>query len=212
LPSSPVAQSSWQIGEGANFEALIIPASVNYVGKGANLYRVGLKPTGAAHVVTKYLRTTWLWDKVRVQGGAYGGLCSLDHRSGNFTFLSYRDPNLLETIDIYDQTPDFLKRTELNESELTRSIIGAIGDIDAYQLPDAKGYTSMQRYLAGEADDIRQRRRDEILGARIADFRAFADALSELIDHGQVVVLGSEQAIRAVNARRPGFLHIVQVG
>jgi presequence protease len=211
LPSSPVAQSSWQIGEGANFEALIIPASVNYVGKGANLYRVGFKPTGAAHVVTKYLRTTWLWDKVRVQGGAYGGLCSLDHRSGNFTFLSYRDPNLLETIDIYDQTPDFLKRTELNESELTRSIIGAIGDIDAYQLPDAKGYTSMQRYLAGEADDILQRRRDEILGARIADFRAFANALSELIDHGQVVVLGSEQAIRAVNARRPGFLHVAEV-
>jgi Zn-dependent M16 (insulinase) family peptidase len=172
---------------------------------------LGLKPSGAAQVVTKYLRTTWLWDKVRVQGGAYGGLCSLDHRTGNFTFLSYRDPNLLETLDIYDNTPDFLKRTELDETELTRSIIGTIGDVDAYQLPDAKGYTSMKRYLTGEGDDIRQRWRDEILGARIADFRAFADALSELIDHGQVLVLGSEQAIRAANARRPGFLHVAQV-
>jgi presequence protease len=172
---------------------------------------LGFRPSGTAHVVVNYLRTTWLWDKVRVQGGAYGGFCTLDHRSGNFTFLSYRDPNLLETLDIYDQTPAFLKRAEPDESELTRSIIGTIGDIDAYQLPDAKGFTSMQRYLAGESDDIRQRRRDEILGANVADFRDFANILAELSSQGQVVVLGSEQAIQAVNARRPGFLHLAQV-
>jgi Zn-dependent M16 (insulinase) family peptidase len=211
LPSSPVAQSSWQMGEEPSSEALIIPASVNYVGKGGNLYRLGLTPSGAAHVIVKYLRTTWLWDKVRVQGGAYGGFCALDHRSGNFTYLSYRDPNLLETLDIYDQTPGFLKRAEIYKTELTRSIIGTIGDIDAYQLPDAKGYTSMQQYLAGETDEIRRRRRDEILGADVTDFRAFADALAELTAYGQVVVLGSEQAIQAANARRPGLLHISKV-
>jgi hypothetical protein len=211
LPSHPIAQSSWRIGEGPRFEALAIPASVNYVGKGGNLYRLGLRPSGAAHVVVKYLRTTWLWDKVRVQGGAYGGFCTLDHRSGNFTFLSYRDPNLLETLDIYDQTADFLKQAGPDEAELLRNIIGTIGDIDTYQLADAKGFTSMQRYLAGESDDIRQRRRDEILGASVADFRAFADAVAELTAYGQVVVLGSEQAIQAANARRPGFLHVAQV-
>ena len=211
LPSHPIAQSSWRIGEGPRFEALAIPASVNYVGKGANLYRLGFRPSGAAHVVIKYLRTTWLWDKVRVQGGAYGGFCAFDHRSGNFTYLSYRDPNLLETLDIYDQTPSFLKQAELDKTELTRNIIGTIGDIDTYQLPDAKGFTSMQRYLAGETDDIRQRRRDEILGASVADFRAFADALAELTACGQVVVLGSEQAIQAANARRSGFLHVAEV-
>jgi presequence protease len=211
LPSSSVAQSSWQVGEGPSFEALTIPASVNYVGKGANLYRLGFRPSGAAHVVAKYLRTTWLWEKVRVEGGAYGGLCVLDHRSGNFTFLSYRDPNLLETLDVYDQTPGFLKRSALDDAELRRSIIGTIGDIDAYQLPDAKGYTSMQHYLAGETDEIRQLRRDEILGARVAHFRAFADALADLTGHGRVVVLGSEQAIRAVDALRPGLLHVSRV-
>jgi Zn-dependent M16 (insulinase) family peptidase len=211
LSSSPVEQSSWQIGEGPSSEALIIPASVNYVGKGANLYRLGLRQSGAAHVVVKYLRTTWLWDKVRVQGGAYGGFCALDHRSGNFTYLSYRDPNLLETLDIYDQTPGFLKRAELDTTELTRSIIGTIGDIDAYQLSDAKGFTSMQRYLAGETDEIRQRRRDEILGTSVADYRAFADVLADVAEYGQVVVLGSEQAIGAVNARRRGFLHVSKV-
>ena len=73
-----------------------------------------------------------------------------------------------------NETPTFLKRAEPDKSELTRSIIGTIGDVDAYQLPDAKGYTSMERYLAGETDEIRQRRRDEILGASVTDFRAFA--------------------------------------
>jgi presequence protease len=211
LPSRPVVHSSWRIGEGPRFEALAIPAAVNYVGKGANLYRLGFRPSGAAHVVVKYLRTTWLWDKVRVQGGAYGGFCTLDHRSGNFTFLSYRDPNLLETLDIYDQTSAFLKRAEPDQSELTRSIIGTIGDVDAYQLPDAKGYTSMQRYLAGESDETRQRQRDEILGASVADFRAFANVLADLTAEGRVVVLGSQEAIQAVNARRPGFLHVSDV-
>jgi presequence protease len=211
LPSHPIAQSSWRIGESPRSEALIIPASVNYVGKGANLYQLGFRPHGAAHVVVKYLRTTWLWDKVRVQGGAYGGFCILDHRSGNFSFLSYRDPNLLETLDIYDQTPDFLKRAEPVRSDLTRSIIGTIGDLDAYQLPDAKGFTSMQRYLTGESDAIRQHRRDEILGASVADFRALADALAELTTYGRVVVLGSRQAIQGANARRPGFLNVTQV-
>jgi len=94
---------------------------------------------------------------------------------------------------------------------LSRSIIGTIGDVDAYQLPDAKGYTSMQRYLAVETDDIRQRRRDEILGASVADFRAFADVLADLTTHGQVVVLGSEEAIHVVNNRRPGFLQVSKV-
>ena len=211
LPLPPVARSSWQIGQEHRPEALIIPASVNYVGKGGNLYRLGLTPSGATHVVVNYLRTTWLWDKVRVQGGAYGGFCSLDHRSGNFTYLSYRDPNLLETLDIYDQTPGFLKRLELDKTELTRSIIGTIGDLDAYQLPDAKGFASMQRYLAGETDEIHQRRRDEMLGAGIADFRSFADALAELTAYGQVVVLGSEQVIGAVNAQRPGFFHVSNI-
>ena len=69
----------------------------------------------------------------------------------------------------------------------------------------------MQRYLAGETDDVRQQRREEILGASVADFRAFAEALAEFIAYGQVVVLGSEQAIQAANARRPGFLHVTQV-
>jgi presequence protease len=211
LPSAAPAHERWVCEQGARFEGLTIPAQVNYVGKGADLYKLGYKPNGAAAVISKYLRTTWLWEKIRVQGGAYGGFSAFDQRSGGLTFLSYRDPNLLKTLDVYDQTSTFLRQVELSDLELTRGIIGTISEVDSYQLPDAKGYTSMLRYLAGDTDEIRQRIREEILGATIADFRAFADALDQVADRGLVVVLGSQAAIEAANAEKGGWLDVSKV-
>ena len=86
--------------------------------KGGDLRAAGGEPNGAAAVIQHYLNTTWLWNKVRVQGGAYGGSCALDRHAGLFTFTSYRDPNLLETLDVYDRTGAFLRETEVSEAEL----------------------------------------------------------------------------------------------
>jgi presequence protease len=208
LPSSAIAPADWNVQQAPRFEAFTIPANVNYVGKGARLADLGFRPNGAAQVVANYLRTTWLWDKVRVQGGAYGGYCAFDRRSANFSFLSYRDPNLLETLDVYDQAARFLQSAALSDMELTRSIIGTIGDLDAYQLPDAKGYVSMQRYLVGDDDEGRQRMREEILGTGTADFRTFAAALAKVAEDGRVVVLGSEDAVNAANGKRSNFLQV----
>jgi presequence protease len=205
LPRSDAAHQLWKLSDGPRAEALTIPAQVNYVAKGDDLIRLGYVPNGATSVIENYLRATWLWEKVRVQGGAYGGFCNVDHRSGVFAFLSYRDPNLLSTLDIYDQTSKVLQQTQLSEAELTRSIIGTIGDIDAYQLPDAKGYTSMVRYLVGETDAIRQQRREEVLATTTRDFRALSDVLSKVAAAGRVVVLGSTQAIDAASIQRPGI-------
>ena len=88
-----------------------------------------------------------------------------------FNFASYRDPNLMETLDVYDQTGAFLRETEVSDAELTKSIIGVIGHVDDYKLPDAKGFTSTLRYLVDETDESLQRYRDEILSARPEDFR-----------------------------------------
>jgi Zn-dependent M16 (insulinase) family peptidase len=82
---------------------------------------------------------------VRVVGGAYGGFCSFDSHSGMFTYLSYRDPNLMDTLEAYDGTVDFLRSLDLDSDALTKAIIGTMGDIDAYQLPDAKGYSALSR-------------------------------------------------------------------
>lgn len=206
LPRTAAKPEEWRVADGPFSEGLIIPAKVNYVGKGANLYREGIKPNGSQLVVRRYLRTTWLWDKIRLQGGAYGGQCMFDRSSGGFTFVSYRDPNLTATLDTYDRTADFLRDADLTETELTRNIIGTIGEVDSYQLPDAKGFTSMQRYLIGDTDEARQRMRDEILSTTVADIRTFAEAMADVAAHGRVVVLGSQQAIEAANSERPGLL------
>jgi len=211
LPLTPATPTPWHVADSPDFEGLIIPTKVNYVGKGANLYGDGIKPHGSHLVARRYLRTTWLWDKIRVQGGAYGGQCMFDRHSGGFTFVSYRDPNLIATLDTYDGTPDFLRNTDLSRAELTRNIIGTIGDIDSYRLPDAKGFASMQRYLIGDTDKARQRMREEILLTTAADIRNFADAMADVAAHGRVVVLGSEQAIDAANAERPGLLSVIRV-
>ena len=152
-------------------------------------------------VASNWLRGTWLWEKVRVQGGAYGSFTSLDRRSGVFTFLSYRDPNLLETIAAYDGAASFLRKAAGNATELERSIIGTIGQIDTYRLPDAKGFVSLQRHLLKETDATLQTLREEVLTTGPAEIRAFADALDAVAAHGRTVVLGSEEAILAANEK-----------
>ena len=191
-----------------------LPAQVNYVAKGADLYTLGYRLHGSAAVIVNYLRSTWLWEKVRVQGGAYSGLCAFDHRSGVFTFLSYRDPQLAATLKNYDQSGVFLRQldeVQLSQNELIRSIIGAIGDMDAYQLPDAKGYTSMVRYLVGDSDERRQLYRDQLLSTRLEDFHAFGAVLERAQENGRVAVLGSEAAIEAANRKSPGWLEMRRV-
>src|SRR6267143_1765485 len=211
LPLATVTAAPWRLADSPRAEGLVVPTKVNYVGKGADLYREGVKPSGAHLVARAYLRTSWLWDKVRVQGGAYGGQCMFNRYSGDFTFVSYRDPNLLATLDTYDRTAEFLKGTDLGEAELTRNIIGTIGDVDSYRLPDAKGFASMQRHLIGDTDAGRQRMREEILSTTAADIRNFGDAMAQVAAKGRVVVLGSEQAIEAANAERPGLLTVSRV-
>jgi Zn-dependent M16 (insulinase) family peptidase len=224
LPASNDASSSlqpWATGEeGAALllplrnEALAVPTQVNYVGKAANLYEdAGYELSGAAYVVEKHLGTSWLWDRVRVVGGAYGGFGSFDSHSGLFTYLSYRDPNLLETVEAYDGAVGYLRALELDPEALTKAIIGTIGDVDGYQLPDAKGYSQLSRWLLGVTDEERQKRRDQILATTPADFRKFADAL-EAVRSGEkarVVAVTSAERADKVNAENPGFWDVKKV-
>jgi Zn-dependent M16 (insulinase) family peptidase len=211
LPNSTVPPAPWQVADWPRAEGLVVPSQVNFVGKAADLYALGLQPSGANLVVQGYLGTSWLWDKVRVQGGAYGGMCRLDRHSGVFTYLSYRDPNLTATLDTYDRTAQFLETVALDDAELTRAIVGTIGSLDFYLLPDAKGYASMQRFLIGDTDEARQRLREEVFGTTTADFRRFGEILAQATADGRVAVLGSEQAIAAANTERPRLLMVSRV-
>ena len=199
LPDAPAQEAAWEPGYEPRCEGLVIPAKVNYVGKAADLYGLGYELHGSVAVITRYLRNTWLWDRVRVQGGAYGAFCSFDPFSGILAFASYRDPNLGGTLANFDNSGRFLREADLSEEELTKAIIGTIGDLDAYQLPDARGYTSMVRELTGLDDGFRQRMRDAVLATTAAEFRAFAGVLDEVGRSGRVAVLGSRDALEAAN-------------
>ncbi|MCP4665086.1 MAG: peptidase M16 [Deltaproteobacteria bacterium] len=211
LPAAGVADPLWTAKGPPLFEGMTIPSQVNYVGKGASLYTLGYSFHGSASVITRYLRNAFLWDRVRVQGGAYGAFCLFDRLSGALTFASYRDPNLHHTLEAFDETSHFLKETDLDEEEVRKSIIGAIGDLDSHMLPDAKGYASMLRYLAGDTEEARQQMRDDVLGTRKEDFKAFAHVLEEVKKAGLVKILGSPAAVDGVVAERPGWLHVLRV-
>ena len=211
LPAAATRDGEWSAETPSDFEGMTIPAQVNYVGKGTNIYQSGYIFHGSAHVICRYLRTAWLWERVRVQGGAYGAFCSFDRLSGVLSFVSYRDPNLLKTLEAFDETARFLRELDLHKDELTKSIVGAVGDIDTYRLPDAKGYTSMVRQLSGETDEERQQLREEVFSTTTAHFKAFAEALETVKEEGLVKVLGSESAIQGAQAERPGWLEVLKV-
>jgi hypothetical protein len=211
LPERPVTRAEWHPELPPRFEGLTIPAQINFVGKGANLYDQGYHFHGSSIVVARYLRNSYLWERIRVQGGAYGAFCFFDRMSGNVTFVSYRDPNLLKTLENFDGAGDFLRTAPLTPDELTKAVIGAIGDLDTYLLPDAKGFVSLLRLLTGDSEQDRQRLREEILSTGEAHFRSFGELLAALRERFLVKVLGAEQAVQEALAKKPGWLEVTKV-
>ena len=197
LPAHVPSRATWQVPSLPASEGLTIPSQVNFVGKSANLFKHGYQLSGTSFVINNHLNGSWIWNKIRLQGGAYGGFAVFDSQSGTFGFLSYRDPNLVQSLDVYDQTGQYLKGLELDESELTKAIIGTIGELDAYLLPDAKGLTSLRWYLLGTTDEERQKLRDEVLNTTVEDFHHFGEVLDAVKDDSAIVVLGVEDAIQA---------------
>ena len=160
----------------------VVPTQVSYVGKGGRLYESGEEVTGSASVVARTLRTGYLWDHVRVIGGAYGGFCTFSPSSGIFSFLSYRDPNLETTLDTYDAAAGFLEKyaEEMTDEQLETAIIGAVGDLDGVLSPDQQGWLSMKRYLSRESPEARQKWRAEVMKTTKEDYKAFAKRLTSL--------------------------------
>ncbi len=190
LPLVQNEKAVWSYVFNKDNEALIMPAQVNYVGKGLNLFANGYKWHGSALVIMKYLRTGFLWEKVRVQGGAYGCMCGLDRMSGTFFLVSYRDPNILPTLEVYDKVAEHLAGIRLSRQELEASIVGAIGELDTYLLPDAKGSASFTRMLVGDTLETRQRLRDEVLSTKVEDMHNFGQYLEAFTKKGQICALG----------------------
>lgn len=192
----------WKYSPSHTNELIQVATTVNYVGKGINLYQEGYEFDGSILVISRFLRSTWLWEQVRMKGGAYGGFSTFDPLSGTFTFMSYRDPRLEETLATFDETARFLQSLRLPEEELTKAIIGTLSDYDRYQLPDAKGFTSLTRHLVGMSEERRQQTRDEILSTTEADFHDFAKELEKLAQKGIVAITTSKESVPSILANK----------
>jgi len=198
--ADPDTAPSAAIAPNAAPEVLLAPTQVNFVGRAYPIGMAGAPANGAFRVVKKYLDTVYLWEKIRVQGGAYGCPSVYDLNTGVFAFASYRDPNLGRTLEAYDAASDFLETAEISEDELRKCIIGTIGDVDIYMLPDAKGFASLVNYLVHYTDEKRQEHRDELLAASKSDFRSLGRALRAARDGAVTTLLTSQTGAQTLPA------------
>lgn len=198
VPATGQQIATWpKMGDLIRAEAFITQGQVNYVGKGANLYDLGYTYTGAANVIMRWLRMGRLWEDIRVAGGAYGAFCSLDRINGTMICASYRDPNVERTLGVYDGLAAFIRKSPPAAPQLEQAIIGAIGMLDSYLLPDAKAATALGWYLSGQTREDRQKRREQILGTSTGDFLDFANVLEGFAQSGDICVLGGSRAAQA---------------
>jgi len=181
-------------------EGFVVPTPVNYVVKGGEMFSLGEEIPGSTEVVVRLISQSYMWDKVRVMGGAYGGGCSLSHHSGTFLCYSYRDPNLEGTLKVFDSVASYLEHLAVDDKEIEQLIIGAVGDLDKPMTPASKGYSSMAKWLMNDTLEIRQKRRDEMLATNAASFVAFAKRMRAFTETARSSIFGSKTAFSKANA------------
>ena len=176
-------------------EGLLSSSQVQYVAKGANLYRLGYELTGAYRVLEMLLKYEYFWIKIRVQGGAYGAMTRFSS-DGDMMFVSYRDPNLAETVAVFDGTAEFLRNFEASDREMVKYIIGAISGIDTPLTPRLLGATAQRMYFRGITYESRQKRRTELLKTTVDDIRALAPAIEACMKENNLCVLGNGTVVK----------------
>ena len=179
---------------GVTQEAFSTPAEIQYVAVGGDFSEVAHN-YGALRVVRHLLNFDYLWNEVRVKGGAYGVSCQFN-RVGEGYFASYRDPNLQATIDTYRNAAAYLENYDAQEREVTKTIIGTISGMDTPLTPNMKGRRSITAYLTEQSIEELQETRDQVLACSIEDIRKLATVIKAVTESGSVCVIGNEQHIQ----------------
>jgi Zn-dependent M16 (insulinase) family peptidase len=167
---------------------------VQYVARTGNYIAAGYQYSGVLKVLKVILSYDYLWNNVRVKGGAYGSMCGFSY-DGNAYFASYRDPNLSETNDIYAKAYDFVREFTVDERDLTKYIIGTISGVDTPMNPAAKGSRSFTAYICQLTEEEIQKERDAILEVTVEDIRSTAPIVKAIMDAGNICVIGNETKI-----------------
>ena len=180
---------------GQRNEGFTDASAIQYVSRSGNFVKHGFQYTGALNILKMILSYDYLWNNVRVKGGAYG--CGSSFlRTGDTYFASFRDPNLGKTNEVYEKMPEYIRNFHADEREMTKYIIGTLGAMDAPLYPEGKGQRAITAYMKKLSLEELQAERDEILGATDADIRALADMVQAVLSDGNLCVIGNENNIQ----------------
>ena len=179
----------------AQNEGLYSQSRVQYVGKGANFIKLGYEYSGVLAVLEHILRYEYFWTKIRVQGGAYGAFVNFG-RNGNMFFGSYRDPNLKNTLDVFNGTAEFLRNFDVSDREMDKYIIGTMSKVDKPLTPSIKGQIAAEFCLKGITYEDRQKSRTEILTARQDDIKNLAKLVEDCMEENNLCVFGNENVLK----------------
>jgi presequence protease len=207
MPESYRILNPWKFEFRKVNEAILSASQVQYVVKSHDFKKLGFEWNGRLSVLNQIISTDWLQNQVRVMGGAYGGFCGFSP-GGNVYFASYRDPNLLETIEAFDSTPAYLERFSAGEQEMTRYIIGTIAGLDQPKTPSQKGSAAMHYFFEQTTAGMLNKERADILATTAGDIRNLAPLVSAVISQNNYCVYGNEGKI-AENARL--FDHLIRI-
>ena len=176
-------------------EGFMSSSQVQYVCRAGNFTKKGLSYHGALRVLRVMMGYDYLWTQVRVKGGAYGCMCQFG-KSGESYFVSYRDPNLEKTIDVFEKAAEYIRNFEADERTMTQFIIGAISELDTPMTPATRGLYSMSGYMTHYTYEQAQKERDELLVTSPEKIRELAEYIQAFMEDDCLCVVGNEEKIK----------------
>ena len=194
LGTEPVEKSEEKLTCTKKNEGFKTSGQVQYVAQTGNFKKKGLEYTGALEILKVILSYDYLWMNLRVKGGAYGCMSGFK-RNGESYLVSYRDPHLKRTLDVYKGIPDYIRNFQADEREMTKYIIGTISGKDVPRTPQMKGSVSKTAYFCGVTEEMLQKERDQILNASAEDIHALAEIIEAVLAADQICVVGSESKV-----------------
>jgi len=196
VPSKPAAGTKYDLTPQRTNEALVIPTKVNYVARAADFRALGVDYSGSMLVLAKMVYSDYLWNRVRVQGGAYGAHITVA-RPGLLTLSSYRDPQIKKTLDAFGEISKYIGEGHWPETDLKRFIIGAISDLDHPLTPAQKGERATMHYLCRYVPGELEQERKQVLSTTPADIKKYAGLFTAVADANNLCVVGGDEKIRA---------------
>jgi Zn-dependent M16 (insulinase) family peptidase len=194
LKEEPVTLNDWKFDFEKKNEGLKTASKVQYVVKGYDFKKLGYEYNGKMRVLNQILSTDWLQKQVRVLGGAYGGFAGISE-SGNVYFASYRDPNLSETFDNYNNTPDYLDKFDADDKEMTRYIIGTISRMDGPMTASQEGKRAIRYYLEKTTPEALKAEREAVLSTTPEDIKGMKKMIVDILSQDAICVYGNEEKV-----------------